>query len=93
MTTTARKDDGGPAFPPRGNSGTPGAAGTAYWPPREGMSLRDWFAGHALPVILGSAVAHAAKFANGGELNTSVAINCYAFADAMLAARKTEAAS
>lgn len=36
-------NDGGPAFPLNSPSGTP-----EYMPARDGMSLRDWFAGQAL---------------------------------------------
>ena len=59
-------DDGGPAFP------------TPYRD--KGMSLRDWFAGMAMPAVCLEAV---------GELSESqIASDAYRIADAMLAARK-----
>ena len=57
--------DGGPAFPV-----------TAYYGGKEGMTLRDWFAGQAL---IGER--------NKGWPKTITAEECYEYADAMLAAR------
>ena len=62
--------DGGPAFPKQS------ADGEWY----EGMSLRDWFAGQAMQVI----VAEQAR--RGDKMTREVfAANCYWYADAMLA--------
>lgn len=81
-------DDGGPAFPANPwetiEAGThcPGAA-------HLGMSLRDWFAGQALKGIVSNSTAddisdmqHGIK---GGKIEAMAA---YAWADAMLEARK-----
>jgi hypothetical protein len=55
--------DGGPAFPMRGIN--------------PGMTLRDYFAAKALPVVYGTGYAPAV-----------IATRAYALADAMLEARK-----
>ena len=73
---SAPQDDGGPAFPMQGN---PEDRYAGYL----GMSLRDWFAGMAMPAICLEAV---------GELSESqIASDAYRIADAMLKARKGEA--
>lgn len=70
---SAKINDGGPAFPLN--------ASDAWGGPVQGMSLRDWFAGQATE----SDVMH---------WRNAVGIGCtretakYAYADAMLAARK-----
>lgn len=70
------KNDGGPAFP------TPEPE-SDY--PLPGMSLRDWFAGQALPAIMAMA-AEMAK--NGKPLPlTYIADQAFEHADAMLKAR------
>jgi len=66
--------DGGPAFP---EAIAVGPAGDVY-PGFSGMSLRDWFAGHALAGLL----AHAS-----GEAPESAPRKAYQLADAMLAVR------
>jgi len=70
MTTTK---DGGPAFPPN-----------AGWrdndPACRGMTLRDWFAAHALAGML------ADRERDGGY--AAFATDAYGFADAMLANRE-----
>jgi len=51
-----------------------------YQPQQDGMSLRDYFAAAALPLVIG----------NGRLFNTTahvVAADCYTIADAMLKAR------
>jgi hypothetical protein len=53
-------------------------------PAQEGMTLRDWFAGHAL-IAAGSILAN--KDANPAEAQL-VASDCYRIADAMLAERE-----
>ena len=94
MNTT--QDDGGPAFPMQGN---PEDRYAGYL----GMSLRDWFAGMALAESI-RLCAKADKensdgttqefinMATNGEpdINTLEAKMAYAFADAMLAARKEQ---
>lgn len=66
------KDDGGPAFP-----NVPDGAGDKWADWDKGMTLRDYFACQAMPVIYGQTskgFAHISKLA-------------YELADAMLAAR------
>jgi hypothetical protein len=65
------KDDGGPAFPV-----TLHEAEDRFPQTFSGMSLRDWFAGQVLPVVMSTnAPAQTARLA-------------YEHADAMLAARE-----
>ena len=45
MSATTRRDDGGPAFPQPGGSGNPETLKRMRY--QGGMTLRDWFAGHA----------------------------------------------
>ena len=77
-------DDGGPAFP---NPMNRDDRGTAF--PQEygygGMSLRDWFAGQAMVGIL----ARGWDAYQSGSPET-LAADCYAMSDAMLAAREEE---
>ena len=68
------KDDGGPAFPVT----VPDKYGRAP----SGMTLRDWFAGQALPVVH----HHGGRY--GPQGLKQVAEQAYEVADAMLAARK-----
>lgn len=71
--------DGGPAFPRPESRGSSGAV-TGH--SQAGMSLRDWFAGKALPVV---AMPDAnGRFTQDPEILASWA---YALADAMLAER------
>lgn len=57
-----------------------------------GMSLRDYFAGQALPATL-IAMANGQHGVNPGKgVMESAAIDSYAMADAMLAQRETRAA-
>ena len=47
-----------------------------------GLSVRDWFAGRALPALINHNIT-------ASDLNASnAARHCYAYADAMLKARK-----
>lgn len=77
----AERNDGGPAFP------IPHVVADANDPAFKlgaaGMSLRDWFAGQALPVLI-----------NNRSENTvrDDADEAYAYADAMLAAREVPVA-
>ena len=74
MTT---KDDGGPAFPVIPPLGPDGTSAVGYPFVGGGMSLRDYFACQAMPVIYGQT---SKGFAHIGKL-------AYELADAMLAAR------
>lgn len=70
--------DGGPAFPTEPNA-------------HRGMSLRDYFAGQALPAIIEgtSKSAHDLKDQDAiAKLLNAIARNAYDLADAMLAARE-----
>lgn len=71
-------DDGGPAFP---------ITGEPFW--REGMSLRDWFAGRALAGMF----AVCEKDESNWPDATNIAANAYRYADAMLAERARSALS
>lgn len=82
MTTQTEQKDGGAAFPV-----AMGSLGDQY-DCGPGMSLRDWFAGQALPWCL-------AEFGGNAEDQRQFAEAAYQIADAMLAeraARKTEGA-
>ncbi|TPK14121.1 hypothetical protein [Mesorhizobium sp. B2-5-11] len=77
------RNDGGPAFP---------VTGATFG--REGMTLRDWFAGQALPAIV-NATSAGKHQPSGVDVRNStyskvvegIAQDAYALADAMLAAR------
>ena len=78
MSDEKHVDDGGPAFPPNGGWRDDSSEG-------RGMSLRDWFAGQAL----------VGQLAAGPQPPDEPACTCeeyaesaYAYADAMLRARK-----
>ncbi|XAI95163.1 hypothetical protein [Microcystis phage Mwe-JY13] len=74
------KDTGGQAYPTKlyTEQGHPGGYDM-------GMTQRDWFAGQALAGLL------AANATYGGKTNNHAALarDCYATADAMLAARQS----
>jgi len=74
-----------PAFPP---AITVSAAGDVYHG-FNGMGLRDWFAGQALPAIIAatSAGQHSPDVGEGGVVR-AMADDAYSLADAMLAARE-----
>lgn len=84
---SAQINDGGPAFP---------RADQGYNNTHNGMSLRDWFAGQSLVGILsrdlvGNAVGN--QHINHANVRhdptpSTLARNCYAYADAMLKARE-----
>ncbi len=86
-------DNGGPAFPEQ-NIMAHGNMMLAETTP--GMTLRDWFAGQALPGYVMDFDQNATgiidpDYKAPGKTRTygqEVAKRCYAFADAMLAARK-----
>lgn len=72
MTT---KNDGGPAFP----SALYSHERAENWS-TDGMTLRDWFAGHALAGDLAASPNYRPSLIGSAE-------RAYAYADAMLAAR------
>ena len=74
------QDNGGPAFPTTQKNFAPEEVDFGS----PGMSLRDWFAGMALQ---GTIQPHGA---GEGGYRRVLAANCYATADAMLAARKED---
>jgi hypothetical protein len=75
-------EDGGPAYP----AVVPVEFQYAY----DGMSLRDWFAGQALPAVIAatSAGQHQPHVEPGQTQEQAMAVDAYALADAMLAARQ-----
>lgn len=75
----SNKDDGGPAFPLPGERGDRMAGRVEV----DGMTMRDYFAAHALQGLLASRIA-----AERGHNHADVAEIAYANADAMLEARK-----
>ena len=85
----AKQNDGGPAFPcPPGY----GPHGEALQAPQEGLSLRAWFAGQALPGIL-AAEATESLYRVQDEviiLPGAVAMLAVACADALLAELQKE---
>lgn len=79
MVETDRKmNDGGPAFPHMKAEGHNDYAA--------GLSLRDWFAGQALVAM--SIAAPYSDTARSADYQQAVSAAAYAYADAMLAARK-----
>ena len=56
----------------------------------EGMTLRDYFAGQALPAIIvaTSTGQHMPAMREGEEMRHAIARDAYSMADAMLAARQ-----
>lgn len=59
-----------------------------------GMSLRDYFAGQALaPMITAAINGQLVEAGDGADNERLLAAQAYAFADAMLAARKTGGAA
>lgn len=71
-------DEDTPAFPVNSPSGSP-----EYMPTRDGMTLRDWFAGQALPWLIDLRNGNQATIPASAEV-------AYLIADAMLAARKVK---
>ena len=89
----SKENDGGPAFPQdlQGRRGDD--------PDMQGMSLRDWFAGQAMPALMTNSNAvfvaaaksdspEALRLAKLAYSETAIAAGAYALADAMLEARK-----
>ncbi|GGD11867.1 hypothetical protein [Aureimonas glaciei] len=81
-------NDGGPAFP---EAVAVGPSGDVY-PGMGGMSLRDWFAGQALPAVAERALIHGKEVGDKtiSEMLSGIAGASYDIADAMLAARTQE---
>ena len=69
-------DDGGPAFP------------VSDMAPAFGMSLRDWFAGQALPAAMAAQVVATRQGSTYADAEAFAANTAYHLADAMLAARR-----
>lgn len=87
---STRVNDGGPAYPAAPN---PNYTDDAQLGQR-GMSVRDWFAGQALPAKIKDADSFNDDCRNNRN-NTritpeDVAHSCYVYADAMLKARETK---
>jgi len=76
--------DGGPAFP-----FTPTDCSGQIGPNYEGMALRDWFAGMALSGMMSYCNHHRGDFHTNCDDET-IGKTAYAYADAMLAARKEQ---
>ena len=86
MSDQKQIDDGGPAFPcdvqVEDNSGS-------HYEERSGLSIRDWFAGQALPQIhVSLRIAVDNGTVRNCDFEELVAASAYIIADAMLAARK-----
>ena len=84
------RDTGGSAFPiiPPTDGDRGFAAGYPY--PEHGMSLRDYFAGQALPAIIAAACAgqhHPGEGSMAASNEDRIAFDAYRMADAMIAAR------
>lgn len=85
-------NDGGPAFPRRGQSVN---FGDGWIPSQDGMSLRDYFAAKAMAALIAKVPLHDRDKVHGipstqQEVNRVVADICessYWYADAMIAAR------
>ena len=73
-----------PAFPQNDLS----AYGIGPSDNNEGMTLRDWFAGQALPSIVAATSAGQHNLSGVGTVNDMIAQDAYRLADAMLEARK-----
>lgn len=76
-----KKNDGGPAFPIKGNN-----AVRSSW---DGMSLRDYFAAHALTGL----IAQCDPPAKGNLSRDDFAVWSYEMADAMLKEKERNDAS
>ena len=74
------KPENPPAFPTDGRI----QHGTPY----DGMSLRDWFAGQALPAVIAATSAGQHDLCGTGSVVEQLAQEAYRLADAMLVARE-----
>ncbi len=86
----SERDDGGPAFPSSEKLVGVDSQGykTEGLAVSHGMSLRDWFAGEALPAVLQMATENA-KLGNTQSYK-ALALEAYMWAEAMLYARKAD---
>lgn len=80
-------NNGGPAFPVPGLSGLPNGQ---FIYPEMGMTLRDYFAAKALPAAYADYCESARKIGFDEGWKMGVALDAYAMADAMLAAREAK---
>ena len=77
------KNDGGPAFP----------CPVGWVRGRDGMSLRDWFAGMAMPEIIAAVSREEYTLdaaPDGATTAQAIAIDAYVLADAMIYARENK---
>lgn len=74
------KTSGGPAFPT--------AADNGHLTNQDGMTLRDYFAAKAMPILLADYFESAGKTGFDEDWMMGVAVDSYAMADAMLKARE-----
>ena len=81
------KDTGGPAFPQM-NWENDGNGNIAHYQ-CDGMTLRDYFAANAMPVLLADYCESAQKVGFDEQWMMGVAIDAYSMADALLEARKS----
>lgn len=72
----AKMKDGGPAFP---------VYGSPKYGDRNGMSLRDWFAGQALPGVIAAPVGARNPKVSEAAYSEEIARLAYVVADAMIA--------
>ena len=79
------QDDGGPAYPRVVHTYI---SGGQEW--SEGMSLRDYFAGQALPAVLGTAI-ETGGFESPDELAKAVSETTGLIAEAMIADKREAA--
>lgn len=84
MSDSNKINDGGPAFPQHGWSSSPEVI--ARTADRQGMSLRDWFAGQCLAGI--SSISQGDGDTAFAPLDAAIA--AYKFADQMIAAREAK---
>ena len=80
---SAAKDDGGPAFPVPYSNERDGPTVM----PTEGMTLRDYFAAHALQGLLANPKLQPQILKTGGAHGGWIEASSLAFADAMLKER------
>ncbi len=82
-------NDGGPAFPvPVEQLLDSPATGVERVYPKEGMTLRDWFAGQIISQVHADYRRHAESHGWDADWQLGICIDAYRIADAMLAARK-----
>lgn len=81
-------NDGGPAFPHPNPDYAQDYGRRDRTPPFGGMSLRDWFAGQAIPALISSVGIAKVAEQRGVTVSELVARAAYQYADAMLKARE-----